>query len=133
MTPDRQALFVLPPRASSIGRYSTSTSVATADLRLIGVQTADVSQADRAVVGAVDVYVTVQASGSDCWVAFGATSAAVGSIDATTAAVNAATGAVLLPAGVSRDYRLEHGVDTFIGYITAAGTGLLTVHISSPR
>lgn len=131
-TAERQALFVLPPRASQIGRYATSGTFASANLRLIGPQTSDLSTLDHQGIGAPGTYVRVTATGSDCWVAFAATAAELASLDATTAAVNGVSGCCCIPAGTYQDFRLED-IDVFIGYGTASGTGLLTVQINSPR
>lgn len=131
-TGTRQADFVLCPRASQIGRYATSTVAASADIRLIGPQTRSLSTVGQYSVGGPGCFIRVTATGADCWVAFAATAAELTSIDATTAGVNAASGAVCITAGTYQDYRPED-IDNFIGYVTGSGTGLLTVHIASPR
>lgn len=132
-TGTRQADFVLPPRLSNIGRYSMTTAFAAADVRLVGSQTVDQASVAQYEVGAPGCYVRVTATGADAWIAFGSSSTVSSALDATTAAVNGSSGCVCITAGTYQDFRLERGVDNFIGYGTASGTGLLTVFISSPR
>lgn len=132
-TGTRQADFVLPPRVSQIGRYATSTTFAASNLSLVGNQTVNASNMTQYEVGAPGTYVRVTATGADAWIAFGSSSSVSSGLDATTAAVNGSSGCVCVPAGTYQDYRLERGTDTWIGYGTASGTGLLTVFISSPR
>jgi hypothetical protein len=130
----RQALYVIPPRAAEQGLYSTSTTAATQDLRLLGPQTATTdSNVNRGDVGAPGRYVTVTAITADCYVCFDKTAALVGSITATTTGTNQANTSKPVFAGTSRDFRLEPGRDLFMGYVTASGTGYVHVDISSNR
>lgn len=132
-TPTRQALNVLPPRAAQQFLATTSNSAATVNLALLGPQTQAVNtkplQGDP---GAANKYVTVTAISADVYVAFANASATVGSITATTTGTNAANTAFPIFAGTSKDFRLESG-DTWMGYVTASGTGYIHVYISSNR
>lgn len=130
-TGTRQANFVLPPRASEIGVYATSSTPASADLRLVGPQTGTAT--GNPTPGAPGKYVRVTAISADVWVAFGSTAASVASIAAQTAGVNANTGCVPIMAGTFEDFRLVEGTDLFIGYVTVSASGYMTVHISSQR
>lgn len=132
-TGTRQADYVLPPRLSNIGRYSMTTAFAAADVRLVGNQTVAIGSPQQEEVGAPGCYVRVTATGADAWIAFGSASTVSSALDATTSGVNTTTGCVCITAGTYQDFRLERGVDNWIGYGTASGTGLLTVFISSPR
>lgn len=129
-----QSEYVLPPRAGQQAQLSTSTTAATTDLRLLGPQVRTTDSNIRAGdPGAQRKYVRVSAITADCYVAFGKTSAAVGSITATTTGVNQANTAAPIFAGTYQDFRLE-GDDLFMGYVTASGAGYVHVYINSqPR
>lgn len=128
------AAEVLPPRSNEIVNKATSNVVASFDLRLVGVQTASIqgSTTSQAVpqTGAVGKIIRLIASGADVWIAFCKDATEAASVAANTAGVNAATGSIPLVVGTWQDYNVSAD-KPFLAYITAAGTGMLSIFISS--
>lgn len=148
----QRADWIRAPRAGQISVFSTSTAAATVDLRTIGNQQlaslpAGNSPLGNFVVnqprkGLVGHYVRFEALGADCYVAFGNTSASVGSISAAATGSNAANACLCIPAGTYQDFLIEEdpadqslaalGPSTWLGYVTASGTGTLVIAQTSP-
>lgn len=148
----QRADYIRAPRAGQISVLTTSTVAATIDLRTIGNQQLAslpdgnnpagnfvVNQPRKGLVGH---YVRFEAINADCYVAFGNTSASVGSIAAATTGSNGANCAMCIPAGSYMDFLIEddpadqsmaaQGPSTWLGYVTASGSGTLRIAQSSP-
>ncbi len=128
-----QSDFITPPRAALM--FAVATGAASSlDLRTVGQQTGDMSKANSPQSGLVGKYITMHAETTDVYYIFGLTSASVTSANApvvATAGTNAAGVCMRLPAGQSVSYKLEEGVDLFIGFM-ASSAGILRIHQSSP-
>jgi hypothetical protein len=124
--------FVQGPSAGLVTVLATSTTAATQDLRLLDNQTYNSNSATQLATGAQGAYLSIQATGADCYVLVGTTSAAVGSLSPTATGVNAANACVAVPQGTTLRVLLRPNVDLFLGYVTATGTGNLRLWKSSP-
>jgi len=127
----RKADAVLAPRWSEIGVYATSSSAATANLNLLGPQTATTKVSEME-VGATKRYVRISAFTSDVAICFADTTGHADDVTFNTAGVNQASGGHIIMAGTFQDFIVPD--DYFwLGFITASAAGFITVYINSPR
>jgi hypothetical protein len=131
----RAALLVLPPMAAQQFLQTTSNTAATINLATIGPQTQAVdSQAQRGGIGAAGKYITVSAITADVYVAFSSAEADIDNITATSTGTNQANTAFPIFAGTSKDFWIPANTSaTWMGYVTASGSGHIHIYISSYR
>ena len=122
---------VLAPRWSEIGVYATSSTAATADLRLLGPQVPSTKVSEQT-VGAPARYVSIVAVTNDVSICFADSSAHADDVTFTTAGVNQTTGGIVIVAGSRMDFIVPTDY-VWIGFITASAAGFIDVWISSPR
>lgn len=129
-----QSDYISTPKAGQQGYYATSSTAATQDLRLIGPQAATTdSNVKRGTPGCQGKFIRVSCVTSDIVVAFGTTSASVGSITSSTTGTNQANTGAPIPAGTFQDFRID-SEDLFIGFVTASAAGNIHIYINSlPR
>lgn len=122
---------VTPPRRGKTTILDTSTTAASLDLSTLDNQTVNLSDRLSSSKGTAGKYVRIKATTSDCWIVFNSSSTGLTSIDPTTTGANANNNCYPIIAGTYEDFFLERGVDLFMGYRTASGTGKLIIFASS--
>jgi citrate synthase len=74
----------------------------------------------------------IQADGGDVYVVFATLSTQADDLVVATNGTNQISGCVKIPNGTQMNVIPAHGVDVFVGYLTAAGTAQLRIWMSSP-
>jgi hypothetical protein len=128
-----QSNFITPPRAAQCAALAVTTTAANQDLRLIGLQTPDITTSNPGpVVGLPGHFARFFADGGDVYLLFSPAALAGGNVPASaTTGVNAAGVCAKIASGTFEDFKLEMGVDNFVNYVTASGTATLRIFQSS--
>ena len=149
----RQAQFVTAPRTSAgtaaiVGEavtFATSGAASYLEMDNLLQQTVTQTSPTQTYKGVTDNFVTIAAITSTLYIIFGATAANVSGAHAPVvpngsggvgtissgAYTRAAGTAFPIPAGTSIRFRLQKGIDNFMGFI-ATGAGFASLYQSSP-